>query len=274
MDKKSGIMIIFMILHIQTNSVARGESDEAVHVLQIKHIKIENYSGPINADVMRLFENVEIMESINSNYSPSRNNFFFALPNLKKIHLYESTVEIKINDDISQCCKNLNEMIFVRNGADRKTWQAIGREWPLKTLCLIEESVPSFETDLINNIHLENLTIYHSGIQMIDNTAFEKIFQLKYLYLQKNEIKSITKEILAPLEYLKVLDLEGNQLEKLTTDQFPFLPNLEKLNVANNPIKEINLEGIKEKAPMLSEVDISGIEGIDVPEISGIKFIT
>ncbi|KAL3271988.1 hypothetical protein HHI36_022457 [Cryptolaemus montrouzieri] len=266
LKKFSLLALVCLLPHINSQHT----NDDPVDLLASKHIQIDNYNGPLTEENFAFLGNVEILDIRHSNLTPIHQNVFNPMPKLKKITISNSNT-IDEQKDVSTCCKHLKELELIKSGIPAISWNLYGK-LPLERLYIFRENIPEIKESILKDTKLKDLTIERSGVEVIDDNAFIHLHDLEHLNLEHNKIKQITKELLAPLKNVKEINLSGNLLEKLTTDQFPSLPNLEKLNVGHNPIKEINFEGMKEKAPKLAEVDISDINA-DASKSGGVLFV-
>lgn len=73
----------------------------------------------------------------------------------------------------------------------------------------------------------------------IENTTFEHIPSLRFLYLNENRIKVVESGALLALQYLEVLDLSGNRLMSLPHGVLE-LPLLRKLYFADNLLERLD----------------------------------
>ncbi|KAL3271986.1 hypothetical protein HHI36_022455 [Cryptolaemus montrouzieri] len=266
LKKFSLLTLVCLVPHINSHE----KDDDPVDLLTLKHVQIDNYNGPLTEENAVLLRNVEILDIRQSNLTPMHQSFLNSMPKLKKLSISNSNIAREVRD-ISNCCKQLKEFELINSGLPSLSWHLYGK-WPLVRLYVHKEKLPHLKENILKDTKMKELTIEYSGVETIDDSAFTHLLHLETLNLQNNKIKQITKELLTPLKNVKEINLKGNLLEKLTTDQFPSLPNLEKLDVGHNPIKEFNLEGIKQLAPKLAEVEISGIE-VDTSKNGGVNLL-
>ncbi|XP_044764603.1 P-granule-associated novel protein 1-like [Coccinella septempunctata] len=257
--------------------VALGHEDtrrDPIDILKVKNLLIKDYTGPLTHETLDLFHNIESLDLRNCNFTPFHESFLHPLPNLKRLAISNNVME-RVDHDTSGCCGHLEDLELTNSGVgdlEEVELKKIGAMRSLKRLVFHNEKIPILHEDTLTDTNLVDVTIKHCNLASIEDGAFKKLQKLENLNLKKNQLKEIKKEVLAPLTNVKVINLSGNFLEKLTTDMIPSLPNLELLIVAHNPIKEFNLEGIKEVAPKLKTVDISGIE-VDTSKSGGINLV-
>ncbi|KAK9872718.1 hypothetical protein WA026_019499 [Henosepilachna vigintioctopunctata] len=210
---------------------------EPVDPFTIKHLQINNYHGPLTAEMLKLFKNVEILENRQCNYTLFEDRVLHVLPNLKKLAISNSNI-VREAHDVSKCCRKLKEVEFINSGLSDLPWHQIDKDWPLEKIYLFREKCPKLAANMLVDKKLKHLTLTYSDLEIIEEGAFNGVKHLETLNLKRNKIKTITNKTLAPLKTLKELDLSENLLEEITAAQIPNLPNLEKLNIGHNPIKK------------------------------------
>lgn len=119
---------------------------------------------------------------------------------------------------------------------------------------------------------IEILDLEHCGITKIDSTSFASFLTLKTLYLSKNGLQELAEECVEPgfnrninledlylddnqltsitpvtfcnQQHLKCLDLEHNKIKVITANMFGNLPHLTELNLQGNSISKIEPQGL------------------------------
>ncbi|XP_027855636.1 leucine-rich repeat-containing protein 9 isoform X1 [Xiphophorus couchianus] len=85
---------------------------------------------------------------------------------------------------------------------------------------------------------LEVLHLSHNGISNMANLELSRLTNLKALFLQDNEIRQV--EGLEKLYRLKELVLDRNRIKSLSKDSFISYNSLQELRLAENRIRELN----------------------------------
>jgi len=122
-------------------------------------------------------------------------------------------------------------------------------------------------TVILRNSLITLLNCEGMGLKSIlDIPGFDKLVNLEYLYLQKNELSKIQN--LEHLKYLKILNLGNNNIEKI--ENLDSLRNLEELILSNNKIikiENLNLKNLKKLSIDRNYItDIRNLEGLNTLE--------
>jgi Leucine-rich repeat (LRR) protein len=121
----------------------------------------------------------------------------------------------------------------------------------LRMLRLCSNGLKSFRTALKIPAKLQNLWICVNKISFDDERMFDKLRNLNYLGLRRNEIKSINGKIFEPLMMLRKLDLGENKLKIISVEFMQRIPStvtnltLDGNEISNIQIKNINAAAIK-----------------------------
>ncbi|KAJ8416585.1 hypothetical protein AAFF_G00358730 [Aldrovandia affinis] len=81
------------------------------------------------------------------------------------------------------------------------------------------------------------LYLDHNGIELVEESAFERLRRVKELDLSSNRIESLPNSTFRPLPNLRILDLSHNNLQALEPDLFHGLRKLTNLHLRYNALK-------------------------------------
>jgi Leucine-rich repeat (LRR) protein len=117
--------------------------------------------------------------------------------------------------------------------------------------------------DLSNEINkltnLRYLSLIRNQITSLPENIFNKLAKLEILYLYHNKITGIPENIFNKLTNLEYLDLQDNQITSVPKNTFDKLTKLIHLNIADN---QITTEGLQEntfnKLTNLIQLDLYG----------------
>ncbi|KAJ8003514.1 hypothetical protein DPEC_G00149120 [Dallia pectoralis] len=100
-----------------------------------------------------------------------------------------------------------------------------------------------------NNIHaikkshlsgyssLNLLDLGGNNVKMIDNSTFQNLTELRWLYMDKNYLDTLMAEMFTGLQNLEYLSLEYNNIQLILAGTFSPMPNLRVLFLNNNLLK-------------------------------------
>lgn len=112
----------------------------------------------------------------------------------------------------------------------------------------------------LNN--LEELDLSDNEIEEFDESTFEKMKNLKILYLGNLKLNKVPVGIFENLRNLQNISLEGNQLQNIDRSIFKENPKVQNIWLNNNKIRTLNpktFEGLKN----LEYLDLRGNDCID-----------
>ncbi|XP_023649017.1 SLIT and NTRK-like protein 1 [Paramormyrops kingsleyae] len=105
-----------------------------------------------------------------------------------------------------------------------------------------------------NNIHsvkknqfqdYQNMTLLDLGgnnIKLIENSTFQNLTGLRWLYMDKNYLDTLIPEMFTGLQNLEYLSLEYNNIQMITAGTFNPMPNLRVLFLNNNLLKSLPVD--------------------------------
>ncbi|XP_072758757.1 uncharacterized protein [Anoplolepis gracilipes] len=105
---------------------------------------------------------------------------------------------------------------------------------------------------------LSRLELRDCDIETIEYRAFIDLYNLNYLSLHNNQLKSVTSETLEGLTNLRHLDLSRNHIYRITNEVFDILPHLYSLDISENNMNCFGVEHMARKAPHLYSLKVSG----------------
>lgn len=105
-----------------------------------------------------------------------------------------------------------------------------------------------------NNIHavkknhllgyssLNLLDLGGNNIKLIDNSTFQNLAELRWLYMDKNYLDTLMAEMFVGLQNLEYLSLEYNDIQLVVAGAFSPMPNLRVLFLNNNLLKSLPVD--------------------------------
>lgn len=149
---------------------------------------------------------------------------------------FESTDELKHSHDVQK--------LHIRFGDSSSIFSGIGRVFPrLKRLFLTLGSIKTIDRidfELLDN--LEVLDISENPIQIILEDVFWDLTNVLALNMGSCLIEQLPKRVFSKLKKLKILWLTKNKLTFLDKDLFISNPNIERINLAYNLLKRIDVD--------------------------------
>ncbi|XP_054909202.1 leucine-rich repeat-containing protein 9 isoform X2 [Poeciliopsis prolifica] len=119
---------------------------------------------------------------------------------------------------------------------------------------------------------LEVLHLSHNGISNMDNLELSRLTNLKALFLQDNEIRQV--EGLEGLFWLKELVLDRNRIKSLSKDSFMSQNSLQELHLSENRIRELSHFGTLTKLHKLF-LNVNKLQDIsELQKLEGLPCLT
>ncbi|KAM8740381.1 leucine-rich repeats and immunoglobulin-like domains protein 3 isoform 2-T2 [Acanthopagrus schlegelii] len=162
--------------------------------------------------------NMEVLQLDYNNLTEVSKGWLYGLLTLQQLHLGHNAIS-RIRPDAWEFCQKLGELNLSSNHLSR-----------------LEES--SFVgLSLLDELHIGN-----NRVSFIADGAFRGLSNLQMLDLQKNEISWTIEDMNGPfsaLDKLKKLFLQGNQIRSVTKKSFSGLDALQHLDLSNNAIMSV-----------------------------------
>ncbi|KAL0962863.1 hypothetical protein UPYG_G00346480 [Umbra pygmaea] len=162
--------------------------------------------------------NMEVLQLEFNNLTEVNKGWLYGLRNLQQLHLGHNAVS-RIRADAWEFCQRLSDLDLSSNHLAR-----------------LEES--SFVgLSLLDELHIGN-----NRVSFIADGAFRGLSHLQILDLQNNEISWTIEDMNGPfsaLDKLRKLFLQGNQIRSVTKKSFSGLDTLEHLDLSNNAIMSL-----------------------------------
>ncbi|XP_037552186.1 leucine-rich repeats and immunoglobulin-like domains protein 3 [Nematolebias whitei] len=162
--------------------------------------------------------NMEVLEVDYNNLTEVNKGWLYGLESLQQLHLGHNSIS-RIQPDTWECCQKLNKLNLSSNHLSR-----------------LEES------SFVGLGLLGELLIGNNRVSFIADGAFRGLFNLQMLDLQNNEISWTIEDMNGPfsaLDKMKTLFLQGNQIRSVTKKSFSGLDTLQHLDLSNNAIMSI-----------------------------------
>uniref|UniRef100_H3CN76 Leucine-rich repeats and immunoglobulin-like domains 3 n=1 Tax=Tetraodon nigroviridis TaxID=99883 RepID=H3CN76_TETNG len=215
---------IFQLPHLQHLELSRnrvrrveGLTFHGLHAL--RSLKMQrNGLGRLMDGAFWGLSNMEVLQLDYNNLTEVNKGWLYGLLTLQQLHLSHNAIS-RIQPDAWEFCQKLAELDLSSNHLSR-----------------LEES--SFAgLSLLEALHLGS-----NRVSFIADGAFRGLSNLQVLDLQKNEISWTIEDMNGPfsaLERLKKLFLQGNQIRSVTKKSFSGLDALQHLDLSNNAIMSV-----------------------------------
>uniref|UniRef100_A0A3Q1HFI0 Ig-like domain-containing protein n=1 Tax=Anabas testudineus TaxID=64144 RepID=A0A3Q1HFI0_ANATE len=206
-------------LDLSRNRVRRveGLTFHGLHALRSLKMQRNGLSRLMDGAFWGL-SNMEVLQLDYNNLTEVSKGWLYGLLTLQQLHLGHNTIS-RIRPDAWEFCQKLSELNISSNHLSR-----------------LEES--SFVgLSLLDELHIGN-----NRVSFIADGAFRGLSSLQMLDLHNNEISWTIEDMNGPfsaLDKLKKLFLQGNQIRSVTKKSFSGLDALQHLDLSNNAIMSI-----------------------------------
>ncbi|XP_029901992.1 leucine-rich repeats and immunoglobulin-like domains protein 3 [Myripristis murdjan] len=206
-------------LELSRNRVRRveGLTFHGLHALRSLRMQRNGLSRLMDGAFWGL-SNMEILQLDYNNLTEVSKGWLYGLLTLQQLHLSHNAIS-RIRADAWEFCQKLSQLNLSSNQLSR-----------------LEES--SFVgLSLLDELHIGN-----NRVSFIADGAFRGLSHLQTLDLQNNEISWTIEDMNGPfsaLDKLKNLFLQGNQIRSVTKKSFSGLDMLEHLDLSNNAIMSV-----------------------------------
>ncbi|XP_077401131.1 leucine-rich repeats and immunoglobulin-like domains protein 3 [Vanacampus margaritifer] len=206
-------------LELSRNRVRRveGLTFQGLHALRSLKMQRNGLSRLMDGAFWGL-SNMEELQLDSNNLTEVSKGWLYGLLTLQQLHLSHNAIS-RIRPDAWEFCQKLSELNLSSNHLSR-----------------LEES--SFVgLNLLDELHIGN-----NRISFIADGAFRGLASLQTLDLQNNEISWTIEDMNGPfsaLDKLKKIFLQGNQIRSVTKKSFSGLEALQHLDLSNNAIMSI-----------------------------------
>jgi len=229
----------------------------SLEVKDLNNLNIDDYTHSILInDIQIIISNLRYLKELNL----SANNIKLITLDLKNLedleilNLSDNRVEVLPNDVLTS--SNLKLVNFSKN-------LLTGLQGTAKLLILLDHidlSENNFTTIPNLNSFAQNLKILNlssNKIQSVSN-PINRMANIQELYLGKNMIKNVKRDVFHNSLHLRILDLSNNFLSEIDFD-YRRLAKLEKLHFYGNPISDFrNIYNIIQR--IIQNRDFKGIE--------------
>lgn len=192
---------------------------------EFKSRKTAGYSCRLTADTLtditgdhvagKFDSDLQFLLSVNQTIPVITPIFCNQFPNLERIDIFKSKVEV-IDQDSFRNCKNLERLLLSTNNL---------------------QEIP--ENLLTENTKIEMIRFNKNQLTTLPEDSFATLKELKLLYLYDNKIKFLPKNIFKFNILLRSLHLSGNQLTTFDSTLFQNLRNLERLSMHDNQLVDL-----------------------------------
>ncbi|XP_077450556.1 leucine-rich repeats and immunoglobulin-like domains protein 3 [Stigmatopora argus] len=206
-------------LELSRNRVRRveGLTFHGLHALRSLKMQRNGLSRLMDGAFWGL-SNMETLQLDYNNLTEVSKGWLYGLLTLQQLHLGHNAIS-RIRPDAWEFCQKLSELNLSSNHLSR-----------------LEES------SFVGLSLLDELNIGNNRVSFIADGAFRGLSSLQTLDLQNNEISWTIEDMNGPfsaLDKLKKIFLQGNQIRSVTKKSFSGLDALQHLDLSNNAIMSI-----------------------------------
>ncbi|MBN3305851.1 SLIT and NTRK-like protein 1 [Amia ocellicauda] len=164
-----------------------------------------------------------------------------AIVNGKSEHFYNASCPLSCS------CKLIDANQGLRVNCEGKKIESLANLKP-KPLNVQELNLRDNSVHTIKKTHFhdyQNLNLLDLGgnnIKLIENSTFQNLTELRWLYMDKNYLDSIIPEMFIGLQNLEYLSLEYNDIQLIMAGTFNPMPNLRVLLLNNNILKSLPVD--------------------------------
>lgn len=202
-----------------------GEEDDE------KNFNLLNKTGILNESLLTDLPIVKELKITNCDFQDMSIDAFKSMPNLKKLIILDTKIEV-FPEGVLQNCPKLKEIKIkgskIRN-YDSETFANLTK---LEEFEIVNSELGNLKNNmLLGCTALEEFECNHCGIQTLNVEAFNGI-------------------------NLKELKLKDNKIDEFSFVKFPKMSKLKSINLSGNPLKTFNITGIKETFPNLKKIKL------------------
>uniref|UniRef100_A0A673BGF9 Ig-like domain-containing protein n=1 Tax=Sphaeramia orbicularis TaxID=375764 RepID=A0A673BGF9_9TELE len=219
-------------LELSRNRVRRveGLTFHGLHALRSLKMQRNGLSRLMDGAFWGL-SNMEVLQLDYNNLTEVSKGWLYGLLTLQQLHLGHNAIS-RIQPDAWEFCQKLSELDLSSNHLSRL------EESSFVGLSLLDElhignNRVSFIADGafrgLSNLDLQNNEISWTIEDM--NGPFSALDKLKKLFLQGNQIRSVTKKSFSGLDALQHLDLSNNAIMSIQANAFSQMKNLQELRL-------------------------------------------
>ncbi|XP_062850761.1 leucine-rich repeats and immunoglobulin-like domains protein 3 [Trichomycterus rosablanca] len=178
--------------------------------------------------------NMEVLQLEYNNLTEVNKGWLYGLLTLQQLHLANNAIS-RIKSDAWEFCQKLAELNLSSNQLTRLEEGSFMGLSVLEQLSIGYNKV-SFITDGafkgLSNLHLLDLRYNEISWTIEDmNGPFSALNNLRKLFLQGNQIRSVTKKSFTGLDLLEQLDLGNNAIMSIQGNAFAQMKKLEELHL-------------------------------------------
>uniref|UniRef100_A0A669BU53 Leucine-rich repeats and immunoglobulin-like domains 3 n=1 Tax=Oreochromis niloticus TaxID=8128 RepID=A0A669BU53_ORENI len=228
---------IFTLPHLQhlelsRNRVRRVDGLTFQHLPSLRSLKMQrNGLNRLMDGCFWGLGDMEVLQLDYNNLTEVSKGWLYGLKSLQQLHLSHNTIS-KIKSDAWEPCPKLSELNLSSNHLSRLDESGFANLGVLDRLDVGNNRV-SFIADGafrgLSNLDLQNNEISWTIEDM--NGPFSALDKLKKLFLQRNQIRSVTKKSFSGLDALQHLDLSNNAIMSIQANAFSQMKNLQELRL-------------------------------------------
>lgn len=168
----------------------------------------------------------------------------FKGPTISQIFFMNSTISMESPQFVGQesSLKRLTFMSCFNKTHIMKSWDFSHLE-NLRDVNFDRNTIENLKNDWLSSSgpSLRSVTFSECGIKRMEDKAFQKVTELATLFLNDNEIASISRSMFPrPAENLRTISLNNNKLQDLPSNIFEDMPSLKSLELQKNLLKSLS----------------------------------
>ncbi|KAL3977460.1 biotinidase [Sarotherodon galilaeus] len=231
---------IFTLPHLQhlelsRNRVRRVDGLTFQHLPSLRSLKMQrNGLNRLMDGCFWGLGDMEVLQLDYNNLTEVSKGWLYGLKSLQQLHLSHNTIS-KIKSDAWEPCPKLSELNLSSNQLSRLDESGFANLGVLDRLDVGNNRV-SFIADGafrgLSNLQMLDLQNNEISWTIEDmNGPFSALDKLKKLFLQRNQIRSVTKKSFSGLDALQHLDLSNNAIMSIQANAFSQMKNLQELRL-------------------------------------------
>ncbi|MGH0139495.1 UNVERIFIED_CONTAM: hypothetical protein FKN15_071849 [Acipenser sinensis] len=182
--------------------------------------------------------NVQELNLRDNSVHTIRQSHFLDYKNLHLLDLGNNVIKV-IENSTFQNLTELRWLYIDKNYLDTLIAEMFTGLLNLEYLNLEYNSIQCIMPDY-KNLHL--LDLGNNVIKVIENSTFQNLTELRWLYIDKNYLDTLIAEMFTGLLNLEYLNLEYNSIQCIMPGTFKSMPNLRVLILNNNILKSLPLD--------------------------------
>ncbi len=251
-------------LHLKNNMLSEFQSGMFAHIKRVKYLTLShNYASRIEQVTFRRMNNLRVVDLSHNRISRIETMSFRFLYRLERLYLtgnqlthldffvYSLLGKIKILDvsqnNLAQISEprvfsslaKLEQLNLGENSIGNLNPGVFARLRLLRVLKLSSNPIFVLRENVLDHLNLEEVDMTDCHLRRIHEKAFRNTRNVKYLWLDNNQLEDIPTRLFNNSENMKILSLKHNNLTKLRREMFKGLSKLETIHLDWNQLNNI-----------------------------------